>query len=68
MGWMDLLAWDQWGDNLFYGQGLTLLLRRAAREAAGATVFGYEVSDTSPYGVAELSGAGRAPVGGAPGI
>jgi len=39
------------GDNLFYGEGLSTLLRDAARERAGATVFAYHVADPSRYGV-----------------
>jgi glucose-1-phosphate thymidylyltransferase len=47
------------GDNIFYGTGLSEQLRRAAAATNGATVFGYRVSDPSPYGVAELDAAGR---------
>jgi glucose-1-phosphate thymidylyltransferase len=42
------------GDNLFYGQGLTDCLQRAAQRTesdGGATVFGYYVSDPERYGV-----------------
>src|SRR5690606_22157540 len=39
--------------------GLTTILRRAAGERSGATIFGYQVSDPSPYGVAELDADGR---------
>src|SRR3712207_5666097 len=31
------------GDNLFYGEGLSPLLQRAAARAEGATIFGYRV-------------------------
>lgn len=55
------------GDNLFYGQGLTPMLRRAAARAtsrtedrAGATVFGYRVKDPERYGVVNFDEAGRA--------
>src|SRR5699024_10845271 len=41
------------GDNLFYGHGLTHLLKRAATREHGATVFGYYVTDPERYGVAE---------------
>jgi glucose-1-phosphate thymidylyltransferase len=47
------------GDNLFFGQGLTDKLWRAAQRPRGATVFGYQVSDPERYGVLELDGAGR---------
>jgi glucose-1-phosphate thymidylyltransferase len=47
------------GDNLFYGQGLTDQLRRAAGENEGATIFGYRVRDPERYGVAELAPDGR---------
>lgn len=47
------------GDNLFYGQGLTPMLRRAAGHGEGATIFGYRVSDPQRYGVAEVDGQGR---------
>ena len=39
------------GDNLFYGGGLTPLLKRAAARTEGATVFAYRVSDPQRYGV-----------------
>jgi glucose-1-phosphate thymidylyltransferase len=47
------------GDNLFYGHGLTQLLRRAAERDHGATVFGYYVNDPERYGVAEFDGHGK---------
>jgi glucose-1-phosphate thymidylyltransferase len=47
------------GDNLFFGQGLTEKLQRAAKRPRGATVFGYQVQDPERYGVVELDGAGR---------
>ena len=47
------------GDNIFYGHGLTDLLKRAAARDAGATVFGYYVHDPERYGVAEFDAAGR---------
>src|SRR5258708_6975913 len=46
------------GDNIFYGHGLTELLRGAAKRTSGATVFGYWVRDPERYGVAEFDGAG----------
>ncbi|AHG90002.1 glucose-1-phosphate thymidylyltransferase [Gemmatirosa kalamazoonensis] len=47
------------GDNIFYGGGLIALLRRAAAQRDGATIFGYRVADPQRYGVAELDAAGR---------
>jgi glucose-1-phosphate thymidylyltransferase len=47
------------GDNLFYGVGLTGLLKRAAARESGATVFGYYVTDPERYGVAEFDADGR---------
>ena len=48
------------GDNIFYGHGLEDTLRRAAARTAGATVFGYQVSDPERYGVIEMGADGRA--------
>lgn len=42
------------GDNIFYGQGFTPMLRRAAEQAHGATVFGYKVKDPERFGVVEF--------------
>ena len=39
------------GDNIFYGQGFTPMLRRAAAQPDGATVFGYKVKDPERFGV-----------------
>ena len=47
------------GDNIFYGHGLTDVLRRAAQRTHGATVFGYWVRDPERYGVAEFDAHGR---------
>jgi glucose-1-phosphate thymidylyltransferase len=47
------------GDNIFYGYGLTGLLRNAARASVGATVFGYWVRDPERYGVAEFDADGN---------
>lgn len=50
------------GDNIFYGSGLTGLLRKAVRDAEDngkATVFGYWVSDPERYGVAEFDKQGN---------
>lgn len=48
------------GDNIFYGDGFTGLLQRAARLERGATVFGYWVNDPERYGVVELDSDRRA--------
>jgi glucose-1-phosphate thymidylyltransferase len=47
------------GDNIFYGHGLTDVLRRSAQRTHGATVFGYWVRDPERYGVAEFDDRGR---------
>lgn len=43
------------GDNIFYGEGFSAVLRRAAQQQQGATVFGYWVADPERYGVLELN-------------
>jgi glucose-1-phosphate thymidylyltransferase len=47
------------GDNIFYGHGLTGLLKNAAAREHGATVFGYWVKDPQRYGVAEFDASGK---------
>ena len=47
------------GDNIFYGDGLRRLLRNANERSAGATIFGYHVSDPERYGVAEMGDGDR---------
>jgi glucose-1-phosphate thymidylyltransferase len=47
------------GDNIFYGHGLTDMLKRADTREHGATVFGYWVSDPERYGVAEFDDCGN---------
>lgn len=42
------------GDNIFYGQGFTPMLREVAAQASGATVFGYRVRDPERFGVVEF--------------
>ena len=46
------------GDNLFYGDGLPAMLRRAAGPRPGATVFGYQVRHPETYGVIEFAADG----------
>ena len=48
------------GDNIFYGDGLTDRLRRAAARESGATVFAYLVSDPERYGVVEFDAGNKA--------
>lgn len=48
------------GDNIFYGQGMQIMLRAAASRTDGATVFGYAVSHPEAYGVVEFDAEGRA--------
>ncbi|MBR4502342.1 MAG: glucose-1-phosphate thymidylyltransferase RfbA [Clostridia bacterium] len=42
------------GDNVFFGQDMTKLLRRAMENKIGATIFGYPVKDARSYGVVEF--------------
>ncbi|AIB16643.1 glucose-1-phosphate thymidylyltransferase (plasmid) [Azospirillum argentinense] len=48
------------GDNIFYGHGLTSLLRSAGENTQGARVFAYGVRDPERYGVVEFDAQGRA--------
>jgi glucose-1-phosphate thymidylyltransferase len=48
------------GDNLFYGDGMTPRLIRAAELTEGAIVFAYRVSDPERYGVVDFDADGRA--------
>ena len=50
------------GDNIFYGNGFSKILRAAvanAEENARATVFGYYVNDPERFGVVEFDGNGH---------
>ena len=50
------------GDNIFYGQSFTAMLKRAVANVENeqkATVFGYYVNDPERYGVAEFDEAGN---------
>jgi glucose-1-phosphate thymidylyltransferase len=48
------------GDNIYYGNGLSTLLREASATTEGATVFGYHVPDPERYGVVEFDREHRA--------
>jgi glucose-1-phosphate thymidylyltransferase len=47
------------GDNIFYGEALSSLLKQAAAKQQGATVFAYRVQDPERYGVVEFDSTGR---------
>ena len=47
------------GDNVFYGQDMTRILRRAIENLAGATIFGYPVKDPTAFGVVEFDAKGK---------
>jgi glucose-1-phosphate thymidylyltransferase len=42
------------GDNVFYGQNMTRILRRAIENLQGATIFGYPVKNPTAFGVVEF--------------
>ena len=46
------------GDNIFYGQGLSKILRRAVQISKGGLIFGYLVRDPERYGVVEFNADG----------
>ena len=48
------------GDNIFYGQGFTPMLKQAVARAKGATGFGYQVKDPERFGVVEFDEQKRA--------
>ena len=47
------------GDNIFYGPGLSNILRRAVRLTQGGLIFGYLVRDPERYGVVEFDAQGK---------
>lgn len=47
------------GDNLFYGQNFSIMLRRASNIERGACIFGYFVRDPRAYGVVEFDAEGK---------
>ena len=48
------------GDNIFYGQSFSRVLKNAAERETGATIFGYYVKDPREYGVVEFDEQGKA--------
>jgi glucose-1-phosphate thymidylyltransferase len=47
------------GDNIFYGPGLSKILRRAVQLSRGGLIFGYLVRDPERYGVVEFDSDGK---------
>ena len=47
------------GDNLFFGQGFSPILRDVAALKSGAVVFGYPVKDPQRFGIVELDASGH---------
>ena len=48
------------GDNIFFGQSFSKVLKNAAERKSGATIFGYYVKDPTEYGVVEFDEEGNA--------
>lgn len=48
------------GDNIFYGQSFSKVLKKVAKQESGATIFGYYVRDPREYGVVEFDENGMA--------
>ena len=48
------------GDNIFYGQGFSPMLKQAASIEDGAVVFGYQVKDPQRFGVIEFDESKKA--------
>lgn len=47
------------GDNMFYGQNFSAMLRKASERKNGASIFGYYVKDPKAYGVVEFDKNGK---------
>ena len=47
------------GDNIFYGHGLTGMLKEAEARKDGATIFGYYVTNPQDFGVVEFDEDGK---------
>ncbi|MDA3917604.1 MAG: glucose-1-phosphate thymidylyltransferase RfbA [Deltaproteobacteria bacterium] len=47
------------GDNIFYGEGLSIRLQAIAKKDKGATIFGYYVKDPQRYGVVSFDSNGH---------
>jgi glucose-1-phosphate thymidylyltransferase len=47
------------GDNIFYGQGFSGMLREAQSHGEGACIFGYYVKDPKAYGVVDFDESGK---------
>jgi glucose-1-phosphate thymidylyltransferase len=52
-------SWMILGDNLFYGKGLSEILRETGKKKDGATIFGYHVKDPERSGVIEFDESGK---------
>ncbi|WP_432205369.1 glucose-1-phosphate thymidylyltransferase RfbA (plasmid) [Cetobacterium somerae] len=48
------------GDNMFYGHGLTGIVKEAVKRDSGATIFGYYVNNPKSFGVVEFDKDGKA--------
>ncbi len=47
------------GDNIFYGQGFSAMLKNAVNRKEGATIFGYKVKDPERFGIVEFDEKGK---------
>src|SRR5699024_468258 len=48
------------GDNIFYGQGFSDLLKNVVERETGSTIFGYRVGNPGRFGVVEFDNKGKA--------